>query len=228
MVQTIRQAIGSSPSIRPAWPGCVLRRISRSRRLRRMKEKRNGGTGGTNGSAEKLGYLGLGMMGFPMTRRLLNAGHDVTVWNRSAGKAAALVEAGAKLAGPSRARWPLPPASSSCASPMPRPWRRWCSAPTVLRTAAGAGKLVVDFSSIHPDAARAIAARLKTGERHGMDRCAGFRRHQGRRGRHARGDGRRRCRRHRDGCGPMCWRWRDGSRIWARPARARPRNSAIR
>src|SRR5436305_10139955 len=46
---------------------------------------------------EKLGYLGLGMMGFPMARRLLGAGHDVTVWNRSAGKAAALVEAGAKL-----------------------------------------------------------------------------------------------------------------------------------
>jgi 3-hydroxyisobutyrate dehydrogenase len=30
-----------------------------------------------------------------------------------------------------------------------------------LATVAGAGKLVVDFSSIHPDAARAIAARLK-------------------------------------------------------------------
>jgi 3-hydroxyisobutyrate dehydrogenase len=30
----------------------------------------------------KLGYLGLGMMGFPMTRRLLNAGYAVTVWNR--------------------------------------------------------------------------------------------------------------------------------------------------
>ena len=53
---------------------------------------------GRGGSTEKLGYLGLGMMGFPMTRRLMNAGHDVTVWNRSSGKAAALVEAGAKLA----------------------------------------------------------------------------------------------------------------------------------
>src|SRR5260370_27765976 len=49
-------------------------------------------------NAAKLGYLGLGMMGFPMTRRLLSAGHDVTVWNRSAGKAATLVEAGAKPA----------------------------------------------------------------------------------------------------------------------------------
>ena len=48
--------------------------------------------------AEKLGYLGLGMMGFPTARRLINAGYDVTVWNRSAGRAAALLEAGAKSA----------------------------------------------------------------------------------------------------------------------------------
>jgi len=33
--------------------------------------------------------------------------------------------------------------------------------PDGLATAKGAGKLVVDFSSIHPDAARSIAARLK-------------------------------------------------------------------
>ncbi|HMH97358.1 MAG TPA: NAD(P)-binding domain-containing protein, partial [Bradyrhizobium sp.] len=50
-------------------------------------------------SAEKLGYLGLGMMGFPMTRRLVSAGHDVTVWNRSPGKAAALVAAGGATVG---------------------------------------------------------------------------------------------------------------------------------
>ena len=49
-------------------------------------------------NAERLGYLGLGMMGFPMARRLLSAGHDVKVWNRSSGKVAALVEAGAKAA----------------------------------------------------------------------------------------------------------------------------------
>ena len=55
--------------------------------------------GETDGrQAEKLGYLGLGMMGFPMTRRLLEAGHDVAVWNRSPGKAAGLVDAGARLA----------------------------------------------------------------------------------------------------------------------------------
>ena len=56
------------------------------------------GTGAGGRQAEKLGYLGLGMMGFPMTRRLLGAGHEVAVWNRSAGKAKAVIEAGAKLA----------------------------------------------------------------------------------------------------------------------------------
>ena len=47
---------------------------------------------------ERLGYLGLGLMGTPMTRRLLHAGYQVSVWNRSEGKVAPLVEAGANVA----------------------------------------------------------------------------------------------------------------------------------
>jgi 3-hydroxyisobutyrate dehydrogenase len=109
---------------------------------------------------EKLGYLGLGMMGFPMTRRLINAGHDVLIWNRSAGKAAALVDAGAKLA----AR------PSDIAAAADIIFMCVTDAAAVeevvfgangLATVAGRGKLVVDFSSIHPDAARAISTRLK-------------------------------------------------------------------
>lgn len=38
----------------------------------------------------KIGFCGLGLMGIPMVRRLLAAGHQVTVWNRSPGKAALL------------------------------------------------------------------------------------------------------------------------------------------
>ncbi|KRE95469.1 2-hydroxy-3-oxopropionate reductase [Nocardioides sp. Soil774] len=34
-----------------------------------------------------IGYLGLGTMGGGMVRNLVGAGHDVTVWNRSAGRA---------------------------------------------------------------------------------------------------------------------------------------------
>jgi 3-hydroxyisobutyrate dehydrogenase-like beta-hydroxyacid dehydrogenase len=35
----------------------------------------------------KLAFLGLGVMGYPMAGHLVAAGHSVTVWNRSAGKA---------------------------------------------------------------------------------------------------------------------------------------------
>jgi 2-hydroxy-3-oxopropionate reductase len=40
-------------------------------------------------------FLGIGLMGDPMARRLLAAGHAVTVWNRTAAKAEALAGAGA-------------------------------------------------------------------------------------------------------------------------------------
>ena len=42
------------------------------------------------------GFLGLGIMGEGMANRLVQAGLDVTVWNRSPGKCAGLVAAGAK------------------------------------------------------------------------------------------------------------------------------------
>jgi 3-hydroxyisobutyrate dehydrogenase len=110
--------------------------------------------------AEKLAYLGLGMMGLPMARRLVNAGHDVTVWNRSAAKAAALVEAGAKAAGTPRDAAGAADIIFMCVTDAPAV-EDVVFGPNGLSTADGLGKLVVDFSSIHPDAARAIAARLK-------------------------------------------------------------------
>jgi 3-hydroxyisobutyrate dehydrogenase-like beta-hydroxyacid dehydrogenase len=42
-----------------------------------------------------VGFIGLGNMGVAMARNLLNAGHQVTVWNRSADRADALVRDGA-------------------------------------------------------------------------------------------------------------------------------------
>ncbi|MDP3074289.1 NAD(P)-dependent oxidoreductase [Bradyrhizobium sp.] len=109
---------------------------------------------------EKLGYLGLGLMGIPMTRRLLNAGHDVTVWNRSPGKVAGLVEAGAAPAATPREVATKADIIFMClldASAV----EQVVFGPDGLAGTDGAGKLAVDFSSIHPDAARAIAARLK-------------------------------------------------------------------
>ena len=46
----------------------------------------------------RITFLGLGAMGRRMAQRLLAAGHSVTVWNRTAAAAAALVDAGARWA----------------------------------------------------------------------------------------------------------------------------------
>ena len=46
----------------------------------------------------RVGYAGLGAIGLPMARRILDAGFELHVWNRSADKAAALVAMGATLA----------------------------------------------------------------------------------------------------------------------------------
>src|SRR4051812_15021536 len=46
----------------------------------------------------KLGFLGLGPMGAAMAARLIAAGHDVTVWNRTAAKADPLVASGGRRA----------------------------------------------------------------------------------------------------------------------------------
>jgi 3-hydroxyisobutyrate dehydrogenase len=116
---------------------------------------------GANGpQAETLGYLGLGMMGFAMARRLLNAGYEVSVWNRSAGKAAGLVEAGARLASSPRDVASAASVIFMCVTDA-KSVEEVVFGTNGLVAVAGAGKLVIDFSSIHPDAARAIAARLK-------------------------------------------------------------------
>ncbi len=109
---------------------------------------------------ERLGYLGLGLMGFPMTRRLLNAGYQVAVWNRSAGKAAALVEAGAQPAASPREMAMTATIIFMCVTDAAAV-EKVVFGPDGLAASPGDGKLVVDFSSIHPDKARAIAARLK-------------------------------------------------------------------
>ncbi|NUP49067.1 MAG: NAD(P)-binding domain-containing protein, partial [Catenulispora sp.] len=47
----------------------------------------------------KIAFLGLGAMGAPMAARLVHAGYDVTVWNRTAARAEPLVALGAAAAG---------------------------------------------------------------------------------------------------------------------------------
>jgi 3-hydroxyisobutyrate dehydrogenase-like beta-hydroxyacid dehydrogenase len=51
----------------------------------------------------RIAFLGLGVIGRPMAERLLDSGHEVTVWNRTAEKARPVVERGARLAATPRA-----------------------------------------------------------------------------------------------------------------------------
>ena len=45
----------------------------------------------------KIGWIGTGRMGYPMAERLLKAGYDVSIWNRTRAKAEPLAKVGGKI-----------------------------------------------------------------------------------------------------------------------------------
>lgn len=108
----------------------------------------------------KLGYIGIGLMGRPMTLRLLAAGYKVAVWNRSPEKLAPVVAKGA-IAKES------PAAVARYADIVMMCVTDQKSVQEVLFGAGGIsegaveGKIVIDFSSIAPASAREYAARLE-------------------------------------------------------------------
>lgn len=108
---------------------------------------------------ETIGFIGMGIMGRGMTKNLLNAGFDVTVWNRTASRMAPLVEAGAK-AGSS----PADIASQcdiiiTCVSDTPDVEAVILGEKGVME-GAKAGSLVIDMSTISPQATRKMAEKL--------------------------------------------------------------------
>ena len=48
-------------------------------------------------NTQKIGWVGMGRMGYPMAERLLKAGHDVSIWNRTKSKAEPLAKSGGKV-----------------------------------------------------------------------------------------------------------------------------------
>jgi 3-hydroxyisobutyrate dehydrogenase len=48
-------------------------------------------------TAHKIGWIGMGRMGYPMAERLLKAGHRLAIWNRTRSKAEPLAALGAKV-----------------------------------------------------------------------------------------------------------------------------------
>jgi len=108
----------------------------------------------------RLGFVGLGLMGRPMCRRLLDAGYALTVWNRSPGKLAELAAHGARPADSPAAGARASDIVMMCVTDQAAAERVLFGADGVASGGAP-GKLVVDFSSIAPASARAFAARLQ-------------------------------------------------------------------
>ena len=51
-------------------------------------------------SEAKIGWIGVGRMGYQMVERLLKANYDVSIWNRTKSKAEPLVQLGGKIVMP--------------------------------------------------------------------------------------------------------------------------------
>lgn len=107
----------------------------------------------------RLGFIGMGLMGVPMSRRLLQAGFTVTVWNRSADKLESLASSGLSVASS------IGQLVDDCDIIL------LCVSDTAAVESVVFGEdgiaehgredqVLIDFSSIDPQATRDMAARL--------------------------------------------------------------------
>lgn len=108
-----------------------------------------------------LAFLGLGAMGEPMARNLVAAGHNVTVYNRTPGRAEALVEMGASAAPSAAAAVAAAEMVLSCVS-TPEVLRELLLGPEGAMGAAPDGTLFVDFSTGDPATSKALSAIAET------------------------------------------------------------------
>ncbi len=106
---------------------------------------------------EKIGFVGLGIMGRPMARNLLEAGYEVVLYNRSPEKAEALAEE----SGAGVAESPREVAESSDVTitmlPGPPEVEEVVAGEGGLLEGAGEGSLIVDMSTSSPVLARELA-----------------------------------------------------------------------
>jgi len=108
-----------------------------------------------------IGFIGLGLMGDAMVGRLLNFGHNVTVWNRTREKIFPSVERGAIEASSiielaSSAEFILMCLTDADAV------EAVVFGEDGIATVASKDKILVDFSSIRPDVTKALAVRLRS------------------------------------------------------------------
>ena len=107
----------------------------------------------------EVGYVGLGVMGSAIVRRLLAAEHDVTVWNRTREKAEPLLAAGARWAGSPRevaeqSEVVFTMVTNTAAV------RAVTEGPDGIIAGLAPGKVYVDMSTASPANTRDLAARV--------------------------------------------------------------------
>ncbi|MFP6845884.1 MAG: NAD(P)-dependent oxidoreductase [Thalassolituus sp.] len=108
-----------------------------------------------------IGFIGMGLMGVPMTLRLLGAGYEVRVWNRSIDKCAGVVSAGAILTDKLDDLVRHSDIVMLCVTDTAAVSDIVFGEAGVANSAR-AGQVLVDFSSIEPQATRMMADRLYT------------------------------------------------------------------
>jgi 3-hydroxyisobutyrate dehydrogenase-like beta-hydroxyacid dehydrogenase len=109
--------------------------------------------------------VGVGAMGSRIARRLLDAGHELVVWNRTAGKAAPLVEAGAVAAAtPAEAAARAEVVLTMVADPAAL--RDVTEGEAGVAAGVGEGATVIEMSTVGPDAVHRLGSVL--GERAGL------------------------------------------------------------
>lgn len=107
---------------------------------------------------QRIGFIGLGLMGQPMSRRLLDAGHPLTVWNRTRDKAKGLLGAGAAWGASPKAVAQASDVVITMVTDSAAAEEVICGAGGVLE-GAHPGLTLIDMSSIAPEVSRSIATR---------------------------------------------------------------------
>lgn len=106
-----------------------------------------------------IGFIGLGIMGFSMAKRLVEAGHRVAVWNRTASKADPLAALGARKASSPKDAAAGAEIVISIVTDSPDV-EQVLLGPEGAVHGAAAGALFVDMSTIAPETARKVGRAL--------------------------------------------------------------------
>ncbi len=108
----------------------------------------------------KLGFVGLGAMGQLIVPRLMNAGHQVTGWNRSRDKAAPLIKAGMTWAETPRQAAEQSEIVFSIVTDA-KAVRSVALGPDGIVSGIAKGGIFIDMSTIEPEESRAVAEEFE-------------------------------------------------------------------